>query len=145
MEATVNRGPKAVIECTEDIPCNPCATCCSKNAITLKGDSIIDLPVIDESLCNGCGICVAKCPGMAIFVVDQDKGEVSFPYEFLPLPEKGQSVEATDRQGKVICQGEVSRVMQSKQFDHTTVMTIAVPPEYVDEVRGIRNAVKGGR
>jgi len=36
---------------------------------------------------------VACCPGQAIFLVeeheDEDYGLVTFPYEFLPLPEVG--------------------------------------------------------
>ena len=134
-------GPVAVIECTEDIPCDPCATCCAQKAITFDG-SINSLPRLNETKCNGCGICVAKCPGMAIFVVDEsfseEEGLVSFPHEFLPMPKTGAGVQATDRCGSAVCEGIIHNVMNSKNFDGTTVVTVRVPRQYLNEVRGIR-------
>ena len=88
----------------------------------------------------GCGICVARCSGQAIFVVgqEQDYGVVSFPYEMLPLPEKGMIVDGTDREGQTVCQGEILKVMIAKNFDHTTVVTLKVPLGKEDTVRGFR-------
>ncbi|MBR4024904.1 MAG: 4Fe-4S binding protein, partial [Firmicutes bacterium] len=63
-EEMIRKGPKAVIECTEDIPCNPCSTCCNFGAITIEG-SISELPCLDEEKCTGCGLCIPACPGMA--------------------------------------------------------------------------------
>lgn len=143
MEWKKGIGAKAVIECTEDIPCNPCTTCCSRNAITMDSSSITSLPSVDISLCSGCGICVANCPGMAIFVVDKDKGTVAFPYEFEPMPEQGKRVSATDRDGKIVCDGVVVKVMESSSFDHTAVITVEVPVEMTGNVRGIVNPLKG--
>ena len=44
--------------------------------------------------CIGCGMCVASCSGQAIFLVDETYepgfATVTLPYEFLPLPEKGE-------------------------------------------------------
>ncbi len=135
------RGPLAVIECTEDIPCNPCTTCCAQKAITFEG-SINSLPKLDEDKCTGCGICVARCPGMAIFVVDREYSEteclVSFPHEFLPMPQAGEEIVASDRQGKPVCAGTVHRVVRPESFDGTAVVTIKIPKEYADQVRGIR-------
>ena len=89
-EERMSRGPVAVIECCQNIPCNPCETACRFGAITV-GDPITNLPVIDENKCIGCGVCITKCPGLAIFLVDKSKKDarVSFPFEYLPLPEKG--------------------------------------------------------
>lgn len=88
-EERLAKGPVAVIECCQNIPCNPCETACRFGAITV-GDPITNLPVLDESKCVGCGVCITNCPGLAIFVVDKSKGAatVSFPFEYLPLPEK---------------------------------------------------------
>ena len=134
-------GPVAVIECTEDIPCDPCATCCTRKAITFEG-SINSIPRLEESKCNGCGICVAKCPGMAIFVVDEsfseEEGLVSFPHEFLPMPKTGDGVWAADRSGSAVCEGIVHKVINPKNFDGTAVVTVRVPRQYLSEVRGIR-------
>lgn len=138
MADEIIRGPKAVIECEQDIPCNPCMTCCTKNAITLNGESINSLPVLHEEKCNGCGICVASCPGMAIFVVDRDNGTVTFPYEFMPVPKEGDEIDATDRKGQYVCKGIVKNVMYTSKFDHTNVVTISIPKEFVDQVRGMK-------
>ena len=145
-EVIRKKGPKAVIECKQDIPCNPCTTCCAFKAITFAG-SISSLPELDEEKCIGCGICVARCPGMAIFVVDEDysetEGLVSFAHEFLPMPVVGQQIQATDRQGKVVCNGTVHKVMQSDAFDCTAVVTICIPKEHLQEVRGMKRLERG--
>lgn len=65
-------------------------------------------------------------------------GTVSFPYEYVPLPEKGQTVKAVDRQGKVVCDAEVVKVMNPASFDRTPVVTLKIPVEYVDEVRSMQ-------
>ncbi|MDO4552433.1 MAG: (2Fe-2S)-binding protein [Bacillota bacterium] len=135
------KGPVAVIECIQEIPCNPCEMACKFGAIEI-GSPITKLPRLDEEKCKGCGLCVPKCPGLAIFVIDktysEKEGTVSFPYEYLPLPEKGQCVEAVDRKGKSVCIGTVVDVKNIKSFDRTAVVTLAVPKELTDQVRGIR-------
>ena len=62
----IAKGPVAVIECAELIPCNPCEAACPSGAIKI-GDSINNLPVLDEDKCTGCGICISSCPGLAIY------------------------------------------------------------------------------
>ena len=141
MGKAVKRGtPRAVIECFEEIPCNPCETCCPHHAITLHGE-IWHIPELIPERCVGCGICVAHCSGQAIFVVDDGypdgMGRVSMPFEFLPLPQKGEVIRAADRNGAYVCPGTVTKVMTSAAFDHTAVVTIEIPAEYVDTVRSI--------
>ena len=53
-------GNIAVIECTEQIPCNPCETSCPKGAIKV-GNPITNLPTIELEKCVGCGICENVC------------------------------------------------------------------------------------
>ena len=138
-EERLRKGPVAVIECCQNIPCNPCEEACRFGAITV-GDPITNLPYLDESKCVGCGVCITKCPGLAIFVVDKSKEEalVSFPFEYLPLPEKGDTVKAVDRAGRVVCSAKVVRINNAKANDCTPVVTIAVPKEAADDVRSIR-------
>jgi len=140
-EERFNKGPIAIVECTEEIPCNPCEVACKFKAIKI-GKPITNIPILDENLCIGCGLCIAKCPGLAIFLVDKtysDKeGLISFPYEYLPLPITGSIVEAINREGKVVSSGKVIKVLNKKSFDRTPVVTIAIPKEKLDEVRGIK-------
>jgi Fe-S-cluster-containing hydrogenase component 2 len=123
----MRRGPIAVIECIEEIPCNPCETACSRKAITV-GAPITNLPQIDLEKCTGCGICVAACPGQAIYVKDyscsEGKSAISFPFEYLPLPRKGDLVKVADRLGNSLCDGLVTRVIENERSDHTSVVTV---------------------
>lgn len=138
-EERLKKGPVAVIECCQNIPCNPCETACKYGAITV-GDPITNFPILDESKCIGCGVCITKCPGLAIFVVDKSKemARVCFPFEYLPLPEKGDTVKAVDRAGQYVCDAKVIRVNNAAANDCTPVVTIEVPKELGDDVRSIR-------
>jgi hypothetical protein len=51
------------------------------------------------------------------------------PYEFLPLPEKGDKGKALSRSGEIICDAEVVGVRTSKSFDQTSLLTIKVADE----------------
>jgi Fe-S-cluster-containing hydrogenase component 2 len=130
----------AVLECVEDIPCNPCEVVCPTGAISV-GIPITNLPSISGDACTGCGLCVAACPGLAIFLVDErhsaQAGAVSLPYELLPLPREGDTVKALDRAGRFLCSARVLKVQKAKSFDRTNVVTIAVAREHVHEARGI--------
>jgi len=65
----LGQGPVVIVECFQNIPCDPCAASCPSGAIRPFED-INDLPVVDYNKCTGCGLCIASCPGLAIFVVD---------------------------------------------------------------------------
>ncbi len=137
----INKGPVAVIECFQNIPCNPCTTSCRRNAINEMLD-INDLPLLDENLCNGCTICVSKCPGMAIMVVDgsySDK-EVVFkiPYEFLPLPKAGDIVQGLNRAGEYITDVRILKVTNPKSFDKTPIINCVVNKDFLYDFRNIR-------
>jgi ferredoxin len=86
------KGPIAVIECVQEIPCDPCETACRQGAIVV-GEPITNLPYFDADKCTGCGLCIASCPGQAIFVVhlhySDEESLVTFPFEYLPLPQVG--------------------------------------------------------
>jgi Fe-S-cluster-containing hydrogenase component 2 len=139
-EKRVAQGPVAVLECLQEIPCDPCGGACPAKAI--KVPELTGLPVLDESLCVGCGACVAACPGQAIFVLDgaygEDEGTVTFPYEYLPLPEKDAVLPATDRQGRVVCSARVVAVESVARFNKTALVTVAVPKRWMHEVRLIQ-------
>lgn len=140
------QGPVAVIECFQRIPCNPCYTACKFDAIQEFTD-INDTPTIKHENCNGCGLCVSKCPGLAIFVVDETYSDhealVRLPYEFLPVPAKGADVDLLDREGRVVGRGRVERVQNAKVQDRTLVVSVVVPKELSMEVRNIGMGDRG--
>ena len=137
----MKKGRVAVIECVQEIPCNPCAGACPFGAIHI-GEQITNLPCLEEETCTGCGQCIVQCPGLAITVVDKAFGEgeasIDFPFEYLPLPEAGDVVEAVSRGGKPLCQGRILKVLKRPAYAGTTVISMAVPLEYVDEVRSMK-------
>lgn len=139
---THQTGVHPVIECTQNIPCNPCQDACPKHCIRI-GSNITALPSIDESKqCTGCGMCVASCSGQAIFLVNEDCGdgtaEITLPYEFLPLPKTGDKGVALGRNGKPVCEAEVVKVRSAKAFDHTHLLTIKVAKEFAMQSRFFR-------
>ncbi len=73
-EQRIKRGSVAIIECFQDIPCNPCEMKCPRNAIKV-GIPITNLPELDEEKCSGCGLCVPWCPGLAIFILNYNFDE----------------------------------------------------------------------
>lgn len=125
------QGIHPIIECSQNIPCNPCQDSCQKNCIRI-GENITSLPEFDESTtCIGCGMCVAACSGQCIFLVDADAEEnythITIPYEFLPLPVEGSKGLALDRSGSAVCEATVVGVKSSKAFDKTHLLTMRVP------------------
>lgn len=132
-----------VIECTQNIPCNPCQDACKKGCIMI-GKNITSLPVVDERQeCIGCGMCVASCSGQAIFLVEEDVepgyGEVTMPYEFLPLPKEGEKGMALGRDGKEVCEATVTKIRTAPAFDHTNLLTIRVPNDMLMKARFYHN------
>ncbi len=124
----------AIIECIQEIPCNPCVDACPFDAISME--NINALPIVNYEKCVGCGKCIEVCPGLAIFVVKivDEKALISLPYELLPLPNEGQKVKALNRQGKEICDAVVKKVRKGR----TPVITIEVPSQYAMEARNIK-------
>ncbi len=139
-------GVHPVIECTQNIPCNPCQDACPVGCI-LVGDNITSVPVMaEDKKCTGCGLCVASCSGQAIFLVndeyDSERASITMPYEFLPYPEAGQCGTALDRSGNPVCPAEVLSIKTSGATDQTALLTIAVPKEFSGKARAFRP--KGG-
>ncbi|MGN0482229.1 MAG: FAD-dependent oxidoreductase [Lachnospiraceae bacterium] len=132
-------GIHPVMECTQNIPCNPCQDACPKHCIKI-GEHITSLPAVDETqTCVGCGMCVASCSGQAIFLVDEtyedEFATVTIPYEFLPLPEIGTKGYGLSRGGQKICEAEVLSVKTSPAFDHTNLLTMKVPKDMAMKAR----------
>jgi Fe-S-cluster-containing hydrogenase component 2 len=140
-EARRRKGTVATIECLQDIPCNPCESSCNYGAI-IVGEDITNLPHLYEDKCVACQTCVYICPGQAIFLIDeslpQDRATVMMPYEYRPLPEKGDVVTALDRAGLELGEATVVKIRQTKKMDQTATVTIEVPRDWSMVARAIR-------
>lgn len=138
-ETRLRKGPVAIYECVEEIPCDVCVFSCPFNAVSKN--KITDLPQIDFSKCTGCGVCVGRCPGLAVFVVDVSKGEhagyVTLPHELLPAPSRNDEVVLLDREGREVGRGTVTRVYRDK-MTRSWVVTVSVPKDLVMVVRAIK-------
>lgn len=134
--------PKAITECYEEIPCNPCSTSCPFDAITI-GEDINTPPVVDFDKCTGCGICVYSCPGLAIFTVQKVEDHLIFkiPYEFVPYPKVGEEVYAINRNGDIISTAEITKVQSATRQDKTILLHIKVAKEFLHEFITIRRII----
>lgn len=151
-EEEINRFPGVtkkveihpVIECTQNIPCNPCQEACKFGCIKI-GEKLTSLPVVNsENNCMNCGMCVASCPGQAIFLL-ATKGNDAFitmPYEFLPYPEIGDIGTALDRSGRKVCSAEVVSIKTKAAFDKTALLTIKIPHDFADTARFFKKEEK---
>ena len=112
-----------------------------KKAIRVEPD-INETPRIDFDVCNGCGACIARCPGLAIFVVDKTYSDtealVKLPFEFLPVPKEGQLACGLSRSGEELGWFPVVKAVSGGKKNMTWTVTLAVPKELAMEVRNIK-------
>lgn len=134
------KGPYIVMECYEEIPCNPCVTSCTFDAVQME--ALNKCPSVDYEKCTGCSNCVSHCPGLACFVINETIGggkiDITIPYEMLPVPKKGDQVEVLGRDGAVVGKGEIVRVLSGARMDHTNVVTMRVNEDLLYDARNFR-------
>jgi Fe-S-cluster-containing hydrogenase component 2 len=125
----------AILECVQEIPCNPCVESCPVHAISMK--DINAPPVNDFERCIGCTKCVGVCPGLAIFVIKikDKKAWITLPYEFVTVPKVGDVVQALDRVGRVRGKALVKKVVKQGK---TMVVTIEVNSSLAMDIRNIK-------
>lgn len=135
-------GAVAVVDCGERIPCNPCEEACARGAIEV-GEDICAPPRFDAGLCDGCGRCVAMCPGMAIFLLDRSAGNgrarVTVPYEMGEEMRAGREVWAMDGEGKPLGKARVVGAKKRGGRAGTTLVTVEVDEGWALKVRGVRD------
>ena len=144
-EDRIRKGAVACIECAQEIPCNPCVDSCPSGAITIT-ESITNLPFLDQTKCTGCSLCLASCPGQAIFLLNynysDNKASISFPYEYLPLPKSGETVMGVNRDGESVTQVEIIKVDNKKKNDLTAIITVTVEKRFINDIRSIERCIK---
>lgn len=58
------------------VSCRACGDACDEQAIRFKIESGgVSIPIIDDTLCTGCGFCLRPCPVNVISLRDSNKGE----------------------------------------------------------------------
>jgi ferredoxin len=130
-----------IIECVEEIPCNPCAVACRVGAISKE--RLCTPGVVDWDKCTGCALCVGVCPGLSIFLqqIKDGKGYVTMPYEFLPKPKIGDNAQLMDRSGKVVGLGRIVKPTFQARGDASPRWVVTVEmddPELSYVVRAIK-------
>jgi len=136
-------GVFPVLHCAQEIPCNPCTSVCPKECITIDGDDLRGLPEYTMEECNGCGKCVAICPGLAITLVDYRKDReapsVTIAHEFLDRTiHKGDVVTVLDTEGTILGNVEVLKVRTPKMADRAHLVRVKAPASIARRIVGIR-------
>jgi len=131
---------KAVIECYEQIPCNPCESHCPFDAIHI-GENLNNRPNLISEKCVGCGICVGVCPGLAIMLakVSSTKATFTIAYEFNPKPSVQDVWHAIDRSGNILGDATILKVVESLKLDHTALITVQTDRKFLHDFITIRS------
>ncbi|MBF0363688.1 MAG: FAD-dependent oxidoreductase [Oligoflexia bacterium] len=133
---------KVLINCTQDIPCNPCESSCHFGAITI-GKKINQQPDVNYQICKGCGLCVPACPGRAIRILQynyQDKNNqdnlsaLTIPFEFWPYPKVGDEILLHNISGEVVTKGKVLKVNIPKKKTECGTLTVSLDKQYAFDV-----------
>lgn len=138
----VSKEWKPVFFCSEEIPCNPCATVCPSASIALKPQhgTIMDIPYYSGSGCIGCLSCVGICPGLAITLVrkiSDDEAEVVLPWEFNVDFTAGHLMDLIGQEGELIETAPLYGVKRMEKFS-TWFLTFRTSPLKAPLVAGVR-------
>ena len=112
-------GVHPVIECTQNIPCNPCQDACKFGCI-MVGRQITSIPQIDhEKKCTGCGMCVASCSGRRFFwwTMTMMKRMPLSPWRMnsCPIPKRGRKARRSAAQDSRCARPKCSRCAEVRR------------------------------
>ncbi len=134
-------GVFPVLHCMQEIPCNPCMTCCPKDLIGTSGHPIMGLPEFHGE-CVGCEKCVAVCPGLAVTLVDfrksTEKPLVTVPFELGEwLLAEGSEVTVTGWEGSVLGKAVIAGWKRAAGFPHTILLKLETPADIACRTAGV--------
>ena len=129
-----------VLHCMQEIPCNPCMTCCPKDLIGTSGHPIMGIPEFHGE-CVGCERCVAVCPGLAVTLVDYRKSRnrplVTVPFELGEWRLKeGMEVKVTGWEGRILGDGVVRSWKRAPGYHRTLMVRLESPADIANRVAG---------
>lgn len=135
-------GVFPVLHCTQEIPCNPCMTCCPKDLINTDDHPIMGNPVFSGD-CVGCEKCVAVCPGLAVTLVDFRKNPgkpiVTIPFELGEWRlREYEDMTVTDWEGNVLGLARVVGWKTVKSFPLTTLLKLETTPDIASSIAGVQ-------
>jgi len=139
-------GVHPVFHCTQEIPCNPCASVCPQGLIRVDPDDLRRTPSFvgaDAEACLGCERCVRICPGLAITLVDHRRDAaqptVTIPFEFgAAAVRAGDVVTVLDTGGGVLGEVEVAKVKGGRGGGGTWLVQVRAPAEVAPRIAGLR-------
>ncbi|MBN1859440.1 FAD-dependent oxidoreductase [Candidatus Bipolaricaulota bacterium] len=136
-----------VFHCSQEIPCNPCASACPQGLIEIDASDMRSIPhFIGETArqaCVGCERCVAVCPGLAITLVDARVDDewptVTIPFEFPDSAlREGDVVDLLDAEGAVLGEQPVEAIRRTPRNDRTALVKVRAPKAWAARVAGFR-------
>ena len=138
-------GAGPVIHCTQEIPCNPCAAVCPQKLIQIDLEDIRKVPVYlgSSQSCKICMLCVAKCPGLAITLVDDRSPDqlpiVSIPYEYTDDALQDRDlITVLNAVGQPLGQLPILQVTTLPKGDRTRLVKVRAPREIASQIAGIQ-------
>jgi sarcosine oxidase subunit alpha len=141
-------GVFPVFHCSQEIPCNPCASICPLGCVVTEGADepsadILGLPKHVGEDCSGCAQCVAVCPGLAVTLVDYRQDAeyplVTVPYELSrEMIDERDVVTALNTEGVVLGNVEVVKVRAPKFADRALLVQVRVARQIAKRIAGIR-------
>jgi len=145
------RGPaeksgryKLLVECPQEIPCDPCASACSTGAISLERE-LCSRPRVREELCSGCLSCLEACPVSCIYLMEEVEGSslLTLALDRLPRPRKGDEVILKDARGRELGRGRVVRSKKSRKDSGLCILTVRAPSDLAAITRTVEVEGRG--
>jgi sarcosine oxidase subunit alpha len=143
-----------LIQCVQEIPCNPCTEVCPRRLIKIEDGTLTGLPRFEGDACLGCAQCVVVCPGLAITLVDEGYDPtrkrvlLTLPLE-LPqnAVEVGNEFTTVGSEGETVGTGKVIAFRDALSQDRRRLILLEVPFEDRLRVAGmrVREDVQGRR